>query len=80
MYPFWEASVVAVNAFEAAMPRPDLAFIESVRKASQNGKKSGLHFAGQYLGFPCLETACYSGLRAAHEIIGDVADFDASLR
>lgn len=77
MYPFWEARVVAVNSFPAAMPRPDLGFIESVRKLSADPQKMGLHFAGQYLGFPCLETACYSGMRAAHEIIGDVAEFDA---
>lgn len=77
MYPFWEANVVTVNAFPTAMPRPDLGFIESVRKLSVGPKKMGLHFAGQYLGFPCLETACYSGMRAAHEIIGDLPDFDA---
>lgn len=71
--------IIEVHSFPHTMPYgiAQAAHINAVKAVPRN---SFVHFAGQWCGFPSLETACYSGRRAATMINGDLDTFDAFYR
>jgi hypothetical protein len=73
---YTELTLIEMHPFPYTMPY-GASQIDHINAAKQVPPSSFLHFAGQWLGFPSLETACYSGQRAAAHIMGQVTALDA---